>query len=247
MRRTIEQAQAEIMQNKARHDAAAAQRRRVIKNTVIPALSAAAVFALVLGFAILPLLKGPGRTAPEGYAYGDQTVNTADPQRDESTEGGAAVSDGYDSEAACANTTPKPEVSVENAGSPQGAELGPWLCGTPGIEGGWYELEDEITYDAMPDGGILIVPKGDDRNNYWIGVELAARMYGCIAQLEPDENADIPDSAEVLHIISLTFGNDTLRVIALGDGTFILNAGTVCTLDASAAAELGELVREAQK
>ncbi|MBQ3938815.1 MAG: hypothetical protein II724_05650, partial [Clostridia bacterium] len=122
-----------------------------------------------------------------------------------------------------------------------------WLCGTPGIEGGWYELEDEITYEAMPDGGILIVPKGDDRNNYWIGVELAARMYGCIAQLEPDENADIPDSAEVLHIISLTFGNDTLRVIALGDGTFVLNAGTVCTLDASAAAELGELVREAQK
>lgn len=246
MRRTIEQAQAEIMQNKARHDAAAAQRRRVIKNTVIPALSAAAVFALVFGFAILPLLKGPGNTAPEGYAYGDQTVNTADPQHNESTAGGAAVSDGCDAEAAgAANATSEP--GAVNGIVPEGTETYPWLCGTPGIEGGWYELEDEITYDAMPDGGILIVPKGDDRNNYWIGVELAARMYGCIAQLEPDENADIPDSAEVLHIISLTFGNDTLRVIALGDGTFVLNADTVCTLGASAAAELAELVREAQK
>ncbi|MBQ2111535.1 MAG: hypothetical protein II191_07310, partial [Clostridia bacterium] len=151
-----------------------------------------------------------------------------------------------DAEAAgAANATAEP--GAVDGIVPEGTETYAWLCGTPGIEGGWYELEDEITYEAMPDGGILIVPKGDDRNNYWIGVELAARMYGCIAQLEPDENADIPDSAEVLHIISLTFGNDTLRVIALGDGTFILNAGTVCTLDASAAAELGELVREAQK
>ena len=245
MRRTIEQAQAEIMQNKARHDAAAAQRRRVIKNTVIPALSAAAVFALVFGFAILPLLKGPGNTAPAGYAYGDQTVKTAVP-----SQGGSAVCETatqeLDTEAAgAANATAEP--GAVDGIVPEGTETYAWLCGTPGIEGGWYELKDEITYDAMPDGGILIVPKGDDRNNYWIGVELAARMYGCIAQLEPDENADIPDSAEVLHIISLTFGNDTLRVIALGDGTFVLNAGTVCTLDASAAAELGELVREAQK
>ena len=242
MRRTIDQAQAEIMQNKARHDAAAANRRRIVRTAVIPALSAAAVFALVFGFAILPMLKSPGATAPGEYAYDGQDGTPA-PAVNGNVESEAG--DGLSAESANLNATNEPDMRGEDL--PTSAEPGTWICGTPGIEGGWYELEDEITYGAMPDGGILVIREGDEKVSFYLGAETAARMYGCIAQLEPLPGADVPDDDLAEYVISLDFGDKLLRCISYSGGSFLINQDRVCTASADTAQELMSLVNEARE
>lgn len=244
MRRTIEQAQAEIMQNKARHDAAAENRRRIVRTAVIPALSAAAVFALVFGFAILPLLKSPGAQAPgEHDAYAD--LATPAPAVNGNVESEAG--DGLDTESANLNATNEPDMRSEGEDLPTSAEPGPWICGTPILQGGFYEPGNAATYGETPDGGVLVLWDGDEKVNFYLDAETAARMYRCIMQLEPLPGAEMPDDSLAEYVISLDFGNKSLRCISYSDGSFLINQDRVCTASADTAQELARLVDEARE
>lgn len=239
MRRTIEQVENEILERRTQHERAAEKRRRAVKTAVLPALSAAAVFALVFSFAILPLIKGRGLNSADGEQADPSISANAGTTYGANVPGNAEAMTGEPSDNAAAGPVDGPSDGMSI----------PWICGTPILEGGWFEPPNGQTYGgAMPDGGILVVPVGEEeRESLWLSAELAGRMYEQILRLEPVEGAELPDGAEARYVVSLEFEGKSLRVVALGEGSFVLNAGTVCTLDAASAAELDALVNEARK
>lgn len=226
MRRDLNEIETEILRRRDEYRQKKAARARTMKAVVPSAL--AAVMALTLVIA-LPVLKRSAKT------------NGAMPGEDPEYKTGSATDDG----------SSLPDGSAVagsySGGAPGSTELpgvegpGPWICGTPFVNGKRFEWLPGEPISEESGGGILIVVHEDGSVSVPLGKADAASLIGHILCLEDaGKCAEIDENAAFM--ISLDFNGSTLNVLRFQNGTYLVNRYYYCRLNEEADAAFVSLI-----
>lgn len=232
MRRNLEEVGAEIFRRRDEYREKVMKRRKLLR-TAVPA--ACGALAVMLAVGVMSTLNK--NAMPEASRPGGDREDTVQETENYNNHGGT---NGTGGDTNFYGNTVEPTVE-----SGTDAELPPWICGTPGLNGGFFEPEfiSAGSYshsETRPDGGILLFYGEEENTSVMLGAEDAAAFYRMVLSFSSTDGEPDYEKQPVL-TLNLQFGNRLLRCIRYENGVYLINENEMCSADAETDAALEAL------